>query len=354
MRLRAVGLRVHELPFERYPGIADVRAARILRGLLRHGSYDVVHAHSSKAGGLVRLVMPSGQRAVYTPHCFAFAAGFGLLQRTSYALVEQLLLHRTTAVVAVSQWEFKQARHRLARAERVMTVIRNGVPAVVPSAAPPGVLEWAAGRRIAGYLGRLDEEKGPVRFVRAFARACRDPDFSACGLVVGDGRLRDAVRSEIARHGLEARLRHEPYGGDVAPWLACFSLFVLPSRWESLPISVLEAMSAGVPVLATAVGGTPEAVIDGVTGRLVPAPDDELLARALHELLTHPEDLERMGEAGRERVARHFTVDRMVAETATVYETVWSRSAEAAARTAADGRPTQPAAPLAATVPRCG
>ncbi len=163
-----------------------------------------------------------------------------------------------------------------------------------------------------------------MRFVPAFARACRDPGFGACGLVVGDGRLRDAVGGQIVRHGLEARLRHESYGGDVAPWLACFSLFVLPSRWESLPISVLEAMSAGVLVLATAVGGTSEAVVDGVTGRLVPAWDDDMLARALHEMLTRPEDLERMGKAGRERAARHFTVDRMVAETAMVYESVVS------------------------------
>ena len=206
VRRRAVGLRVHELPFERYPGVADVRAARILRGLLRHGSYDVVHAHSSKAGRLVRLVMPSGQRAVYTPHCSRSRRARRLQRTPTRSSSSGPAPH--AAVAAESQWESKQARHRLARVESVTNVIRNGFlpwfpPLLVPGcwSGPPGDgsrANWA------GWTRRRVPSCSSGRLARV-----RGPRLQCLRALVGDGRLRDAVRSGGAP-GLEARLRHEP------------------------------------------------------------------------------------------------------------------------------------------------
>jgi glycosyltransferase involved in cell wall biosynthesis len=327
-RMRAAGVTVHELALRRRPGAPDLLALRAIDRLVAGREPDLVHAHSSKAGALVRLSAADPRRTLYTPHCFAFAAGFGSMQCSSYAVVERGLSRRAAAMITVSDWERARAVERLGHvADRIVT-IHNGVdPEAAVGAPVPGILEWAEGRPVVAYLGRLDEEKGPLRFVEAFARAARDPSFTACGLVVGDGALRDAVGAEIARHGLGARLRQEPYGGAVAPWLACMSLFVLPSRWESLPISVLEAMSAGVPVLATAVGGTAEAVVDGVTGRLVPAGDGEALAAAMCELATDPAALRRMGRAGRERVEAEFTTTRVALQTVGLYHEVLDRVA---------------------------
>jgi glycosyltransferase involved in cell wall biosynthesis len=325
-RMRAAGITVHGVALQRRPGAADLLALRAIDRLVAGRRPDLVHAHSSKAGALVRLSAADARRTIYTPHCFAFAAGFGSMQRSSYAVVERGLSRRAAAMITVSDWERARAVERLGHvADRIVT-IHNGVdPDAVLGAPAPGILRWAAGRPIIGYLGRLDEEKGPLRFVEAFARAARDPSFIACGLVAGDGVLRDAVRAEIARHRIGHRLRQEPYGGAVAPWLACMSLFVLPSRWESLPISVLEAMSAGVPVLATAVGGTAEAVVDGVTGRLVPAGDGEELATAMRELAADPAALRRMGRAGRVRVREEFTTTRVALQTAGLYREVLER-----------------------------
>ncbi len=322
-RLRDAGILVHPLPLRRRPSGRDLEILWSLRRLVQRREPELIHAHSSKAGALVRLAVADPRRIVYTPHCFAFAAGFGGLQCASYGLVEQGLSRRAAAMITVSEWEHERALRRLGGvADRIVT-IRNGVdPDAAVGAPVPGIREWAAGRPVVGYLGRLDEEKGPLRFVEAFARATRDPGFAACGLVVGDGMLRDAIRAEIARHGLGDRLRHEPYGGAVAPWLACMSLFVLPSRWESLPIAVLEAMSAGVAVLATGVGGTAEAVVDGVTGRIVPAGDDDALATAMCRLTRDPATLRRMGRAGRERAEAHFTTARVAEETIELYREV--------------------------------
>ena len=325
-RLREAGIHVHPLAMRRRPGWGDARVLRAIDRLLVERRYDLVHAHSSKAGALVRLSLADPRRVVYTPHCFAFAAGFGGPQRRFYAVIERGLDRRAAAMVTVSDWERARAVERLGNVAHRLVTIRNGVlPDAAVGAPDAGVVAWAAGRPVVGYLGRLDEEKGPLRFVEAFALAAQDPRFEACGLVVGDGVLRDAVRAEIARLGLGDRLRQEPYGGAVAPWLACMSLFVLPSRWESLPISVLEAMSARIPVLASAVGGTAEAVVDGETGRLVPV-DARVFAEAMVDMVADPEGLARMGEAGRARVEAHFAVSRVAFETAALYREILARA----------------------------
>jgi glycosyltransferase involved in cell wall biosynthesis len=107
---------------------------------------------------------------------------------------------------------------------------------------------------------------------------------------------------------------------DVPNILGLLDVFVLPSLWEGLPIALLEAMAAGLPVVATAVGGTPEVVVEGETGFLVPPRDPEALAEAILRLLREPDLRRRMGEAGRKRVAEHFSVEQMVQKTEALYE----------------------------------
>src|SRR6185312_11719158 len=164
----------------RRPGWGDARVLRAIDRLLVERRYDLVHAHSSKAGALVRLSLADPRRVVYTPHCFAFAAGFGGPQRHVYALIERGLDRRAAAMVTVSDWERARAVERLGNVAHRIVTIRNGVvPDAAVGASDPGVVAWAAGRPVVGYLGRLDEEKGPLRFVEAFALAARDPRFDA-------------------------------------------------------------------------------------------------------------------------------------------------------------------------------
>jgi glycosyltransferase involved in cell wall biosynthesis len=111
---------------------------------------------------------------------------------------------------------------------------------------------------------------------------------------------------------------------DILPWLAALDVFVLSSDWEGMSNALLEAMAAGLPVVATAVGGTPEVVVDGVTGLLVPPHDPISLAEAIVRLLDAPDLRRQMGQAGRERVKKSFTVERMVEQTQTLYEHILS------------------------------
>ena len=319
--LEAAGVPVHLVPMGRAPGVADLRAARALRALDRRVGPDLVHAHSSKAGALVRATLPGRRRLLYTPHCFAFLAGLGR-GRAAYRAVEQALVPRSAAIVAVCDWERREGARALRGTDGRLRVIRNGVPAPAPADPDPDLIEFKGDGALAGLVAVLRPQKDPLALVRAAARM---PAGAGRVAIVGEGRLEAPVRDEIGRLGMAQRVRWFPYGGAPGPHLAALDVFVLPSAWEALPFAPLEAMARGLPVVATDVGGVGEAVRDGVTGRLVPPGDVGALAAALSELMGDADARRRLGRAGRDLVVREFAVERMVAETATLYAEVAAR-----------------------------
>lgn len=322
--LRDAGITSHEIPIERRPGVADLRAARALRALDRRGRYDLVHAHSSKAGALGRIVLPRRRRRVlYTAHGFAFVGR--LLPRSErllYRGIEQVLVPAGAALVAVSEFERSNAARVLRGASRRLRLVRNGVPVCADSEPDAALLRFKGDRPLAGLVSVLRPEKDPLTAVRAVALLARRGSIAGRLAVVGNGWLESDVRAEIARLGLGAHVRWFPFQGPMASYLRALDLLVLPSLWESLPLGPIEAMRCGVPVLATRVGGVPEVVEEGVTGRLFHAGDPEALARNLEEMLGDAHLLEQMGEAGRTEAASRFCLDRMIDETECVYEDV--------------------------------
>jgi glycosyltransferase involved in cell wall biosynthesis len=157
--------------------------------------------------------------------------------------------------------------------------------------------------------GRLSREKGFSILIDA-ARLVLDRLPSARFIVFGEGALRPALERQIAVAGLTHHFALPGHRSDFDQLLASADLFVLPSLTEGLPNVVLEASSAGVPVIATAVGGNPEIIVDGVTGRLVPPNDSQALANQIVHLLTDEAGRRRMGQAAREYVTRRFSFAR--------------------------------------------
>jgi glycosyltransferase involved in cell wall biosynthesis len=316
--LAAAGVAVHELPLERRPGAHDLAAARALRGLDASRHYELVHAHSSKAGAVARTGLPGRCRLVYTPHCFAFATpGFRTAQRLAYRAAEQALVPRSAAIVAVCEWEREQGRRSLRGAGRILRTIENGV-APCPAAQPdPELVAFKGDSPLAGAVSVLRPQKDPLLAVKAAAAHVRGGGPGKLA-IVGEGELRGAVVAEIERQGVGEHVRWFPYRGDMGPYLAALDVFVLSSAWEALPLSVLEAMSCGLPVLATDVGGVAEAVSEE-TGRLVAHGDEGAMARALGELLADADLRRRLGDAGRARYQRRFRVERMLDELAGLY-----------------------------------
>jgi glycosyltransferase involved in cell wall biosynthesis len=162
---------------------------------------------------------------------------------------------------------------------------------------------------------RLDRLKGHSYLLQAAALV---PE--ALFILVGDGPERVRLEAQASELGLDNRVIFLGYRQDVPELLASCDLFVLPSLLEGLPLAVLEAMAAGKPVIATQVGGTDEAVVDGKTGLLVPSADPMALACAIRKLLSDRPLAERLGVAGQARVRRHFSAESMVQRVTKIYD----------------------------------
>lgn len=199
-------------------------------------------------------------------------------------------------------------------------VVYNGVALERFDDAVPADLELPADSLAVGYVGSLRERKG-VRFLAGAWRRVATAVPSAWLLVVGEGPEASTVRAIL---GEAPRVRWLGYREDVPSVMAALDLLVLPSLVEGAPNVVLEAMAARVPVVATAVSGTPELVVQEETGWLVPPADPDRLAAALIDALRDPARLRRAGEAGRARAERRHRVDSMVDR----YETVLARLAD--------------------------
>jgi glycosyltransferase involved in cell wall biosynthesis len=167
------------------------------------------------------------------------------------------------------------------------------------------------GQPLVGFLGRFSPEKGPLLLLDALVRL-REAGVPFRAALVGDGPLAGAIQERVTSTRLGERVVVRPFTGTVAPILAALDVYVLPSLWESMPIGVLEAMSAGLPVVAADAGGVREAVSDGETGLLHPRGDVERLSSALGRLLLDRELRCRMGAAGRARQASMFSLEAML------------------------------------------
>lgn len=320
-RLGQEGVRVLAVPeFVRVPHPwRDLRALVRLVRLIRRERYDVVHAHSTKAGVLGRLAarLAGVPVVLFTAHGWAFTEGRAWWKRMALALVERFCGWLSTRLVCVSRHDHELALRFHVATGRLVT-IRPGVDPGRFDRVDPRAVRAGLGIRsgpVIGFIGRLARPKEPLHLLEAFSRLSQ-----GTLLMVGTGPLRPKVERFVRRHALEDRVLLVGPRENVPDLLAAMDIFVLPSRWEGLPLAIIEAMMAGLPVLATGVGGVPELVEDGVTGLLVPPRDPEALAWALARLLSDPPVRRRMGAAGREKAVREFRLDRMLEETSRLYK----------------------------------
>lgn len=228
------------------------------------------------------------------------------------------------SIICVSRQVADFAAQEIGLPPAKLSVIRNGIdltqfdnlPDLQTARAEFGLP--AQGKLIAA-IGRPRPVKGFAFLLQAFAQiAPAYPDLYL--IFVGDGPEKRPLQTAAAQLPGANRVLFLGDQPDIPRLLAGLDILVLPSLWEGLPNVVLEAMAAGLPVVATAVGGTPELVSHNQTGLLVPPQNPEALAQAISQLLNHPELAAQMGQNGRQRAAAQFTIERMVAQTETLYE----------------------------------
>ncbi len=341
MKARAAGHEVVLLPHLRSEiGPADDRRALAdLQACLV--GFDVVHTHSSKAGALGRLAAHrlGVGRIVHTFHGFPFHPFQSWPRRTAYIKVEQRVGRYTDVFLAVGSAVAAEAiARRIAPPERVRTI---GV-GVAKALTPPGANDRAEARRLLGVppgmhavgtVGRLAFQKAPEHFIQALAGLHRQDVF---GVWIGSGPLHAKAERLADKLGLSGRMLFTGERGDVGVLLPGLDVFTMASRYEGLPCAIVEAMGAGLPVVATAVNAVPNVVIAGETGLLVPAGAPGLLGQAVGYLLDHPAERARLGAAGRSRLGAELTPDALGDVLNDAY-----RGPSAPARPAALVRPAQ-------------
>jgi glycosyltransferase involved in cell wall biosynthesis len=291
----------------------DAQGLRELAAHLRSGEFDLVHTHSSKAGALGRL---AARRAgvpavVHTFHGFPFHEFQPLAVRRSLLAAERRLSRITDYFLTAGTMVAADAvRLGLAAPERVRA-IAVPVDAAIPPVTPArrvharNQLGIPGGARVIGTAARLSGQKAPLDMVKAVALLRPDVHM----VWIGDGELRAKTERSLRRAGLEGRFVLAGERSDVPTLLPALDVFVMSSLYEGLPCAIVEAMTCGIPVVATAVNSVPEIVVPGRTGLLAPPRDPVMLARALTYMLEHPATANRMARAARTRIGRDFRPD---------------------------------------------
>ncbi len=292
-----------------------------IRRFLRERRIDVVICHNSLAGQVGRI----GAWLAGTPHVVYFAHGLAcgpaqspLLWRLRYQ-AERILAPCTTAIVIMNDYDEHISKvGRLSRDPgRVFRIPGMGVDLrKFSTEATPHLREKLdrelsidPGQRVILCVARLIPEKGVVELMEAAHRIGRDRQ-DVVFLLAGTGPLMEKLKGMVRVYRLERSFRVLGWRNDVDDLMKCADILVLPSYYmEGLPVSILEAMACGKPVVATHHKGCEDAVVDGQTGFLVPVKQIEPLADKMLELLNDPSLRMRMGQAGRRRVEQHYEID---------------------------------------------
>jgi glycosyltransferase involved in cell wall biosynthesis len=298
----------------------DPRWIARLRSLVRDRRIQLVHAHSPVAAALARAAL--GRRAAFitTEH------NTWDRYRPATRRLNAFTFGHQQAVIAVSR---EVARSIGRRSGPPVHVIPNGIDAdsiralALTREAARDELGLPPGVPVVGTIGGVTAKKGHVHLVRATASLlARVPDARA--VIVGLPIDPEPVRRAIGEAGLEGRVLLAGYHPAAARLLPAFDVFALPSLHEGMPVSLLEAMALGIPVVASRVGGVPEVVTDGADGLLVPPADDGALAAALADVLLDAGRRRAFGEAG-PATAERFSLTASVRRTEAVYDEALAR-----------------------------
>ena len=317
----AAGVRYRSLRHLVHPvrPLQDLRGFRELTAALHDLSPDLVSTHTAKAGWLGRAACARlGLATIYTPHGWSIGNRVSAAAGTVFTLAEKAAARWSAAIICVSESEKRLALSKGVAPEDKLCVVHNGVHDVDASLhAQPEI----APVRLCS-VARFESPKDHATLLRALA-AIGSPAWELD--LVGDGPLEMSMRALAAELGIAAKVHFLGYQRNPAATLAAAQLFVLSSRSEGFPRSILEALRAGLPVVASDVGGIKEAVEPGRNGLLVSPGRPRELSAALRSLLDDSSRRVQMGRAARAAYQARFRIECLIRNTASVYARVLAK-----------------------------
>lgn len=281
---------------------------------------DVVHCHGFKAGIAGRIAAFLAKcPSVYTVHNFmpksAMTGGKFIILK----LIEQILAMCTGRIITVSQALKDEMTDKMAITGDLIKVVRNGAIPLIKSAEADIRTQWGIPKDcvLVGCIARLVQSKGIKYLIDAMPPLLTiKPDVML--LIAGDGPILEALKRQARDLSLEDKVIFTGFIDNVADYLGAFDIFVLPSLKEGLGISIIEAMMAGKPVIASRTGGIPEIVRDKVTGYLIEPGNSNDIKEALLEMIQNPELMRIYSENGRKHAAENFGIQKMLDDTADI------------------------------------
>lgn len=298
---------------------ADYFAFRKVARLLRELRIDVIHTHNTQPffDGTIGAVLAGVRTVVHTDHARAFP------DKLRYMVAEWAMSLYAYRVVGCSEHTSQQLMRYEKISKRKIVTIPNGIDGsrfelTIDRQAKRRELGIHEQGSVIGLAVRLSDQKGITFLLQAMPRIlAKHPDTTL--LIAGDGDLRMDLERETQQLGIAARVKFCGPRKDIPELLKLLDLYVLPSKWEGLPMVILEAMAAGCPIVATDVGGNSTAVVDGVTGALVPPQDPGALADAIIRLLDSPDLQKSYAANGKNRFRERFSAETMARQYERLY-----------------------------------
>ncbi len=288
--------------------IIDLKCILKLHREIINFSPEIVHLHSAKAGALGRIAcVKKNLSIIYTVHGWAFSEGNSLIKKLASLFVEKALARFTSYFILVSKYDFDLGKKYKLVGHTNSKIIYNGVVDIPPASAHKDITIFSA--------TRLAKQKNIPLMVRVFDQLTRQ--YTA--VIAGDGPMNNQIKKMIDNMGLRDKVLLVGETNNVHEFLLRSELFLLTSDWEGLPISLIEALRAGIPIVATNVGGVSEMVTAGENGYLASRGDATSLSSYINKLIENNDLRNTMGARSRKRFLDKFQVKQMIEQTGGVY-----------------------------------
>ena len=308
----------------------DYLAIRRVQRIIREFKPDIVHCHSSKAGIVGRIAaFMEGVPGIFTAHGWAFTEGIPLFKRVLYSLIERVMLNFTVYVLCVSKYDKALAEKWFLSKSPKLLAVHNGIEDVgKPLISDFGHDKFERHLNLI-MVGRFAVPKEQMQLIKAVEKINKEYPNSVFLTLVGDGELFEGAEQYVNTHGLKNVISLLGERIDINELLVQNDVFCLISNYEGLPISIIEAMRAGLPVIASDVGGNNELVKDGLNGFLVERGNSEQLVEMISFLLEHKEILRELGQKSREFYLKEFSAEQMMKRISAVYARVLNKKTAA-------------------------